>query len=262
MTTPASPSSAPRVPMDPKMRERWVDVRRAQGRRRLTIVLVVLAVIGLVLIAWLTTRTPLLDVDHIDMSGNSHIDDAAVRELAGVRRGAPLFDFDTEAAVRRLEAAPWIDTASVEREWPGRVRITISERIAAAILHNGNQVAVVDRQGRVLEILETAPAGLVRLTGVAESPAPGRVVDEASQQLLDVRNALPVQANARVMEIRRESDETISLVLSPRGTVLFGTPEDVSEKMIALAAMLERADLTNVLTIDLRVPRAPVLTRA
>ena len=66
MRTVTEPSRQDRaVVVDPRIRKRQIDVRRAEGRRRLRVLTVVVIVVLLVAGALAATRTPLLDVDRI-----------------------------------------------------------------------------------------------------------------------------------------------------------------------------------------------------
>ena len=50
-----------------------------------------------------------------------------------------------------LEKLPWIKKASVERQLPSTLNISISERSPAAIWQNKGKVKLIDREGIVLE---------------------------------------------------------------------------------------------------------------
>ena len=51
--------------VDPRMRERWIEARRTEGRRRLWIVGCVTAVVALVGIGYVVARSPLLGADTV-----------------------------------------------------------------------------------------------------------------------------------------------------------------------------------------------------
>jgi len=69
-TTPASTSPTPAeapppVPMDPRIRDRRIEVKRAVGRRRLRVLLVAGSIIVALGLAFVTVNSPFLDVDRV-----------------------------------------------------------------------------------------------------------------------------------------------------------------------------------------------------
>jgi hypothetical protein len=46
--------------------------------------------------------------------------------------------------------------------------------------------------------------------------------------------------------------------LTPRVTVLFGSSDDLNAKLLALRTLLEQVPLRGLVTLDVRVPTAPV----
>ncbi|MBV8559692.1 MAG: hypothetical protein JO050_02895, partial [Acidimicrobiia bacterium] len=51
--------------IDPRFRQRRIEVRRLEGRRRLRVLLVLAGFFFAALLAWAVTRSPFLDVDHV-----------------------------------------------------------------------------------------------------------------------------------------------------------------------------------------------------
>ena len=68
----------------------------------------------------------------------------AILAALGIREGGPMLAFDP-AAPRRLEQLPWVRTATVERQLPGRVRIALNERVPLALWQLDGALSVIDR---------------------------------------------------------------------------------------------------------------------
>ena len=106
--------------IDPRIRARRIAVAREQGRRRLRVVLVVLTRLrGASGRAWLVVQSPMLDVDHIVVTGIPPERVAAVIAASGVHRRDPLLLVSTGAVARRVEQVPGIGSVHVSRELPG-----------------------------------------------------------------------------------------------------------------------------------------------
>ena len=56
------------TPMDPRMRERRIEVKRALGRRRLRVILVIAAVVIAAGATFLVIESPFLDVDRVSVA--------------------------------------------------------------------------------------------------------------------------------------------------------------------------------------------------
>lgn len=261
---PPRPRAKPAT-IDPRIRARRIEVKRTEGRRRLRRMGIVGVVVAVLAVAWWLTLSPALDVDHVRIDGATHTGEAAVLAVIDIRRGDALLSADVSAAARAVAHLPWVATADVRRAWPGSIAIDIVERVPiAAIAANGSGWVLVDRGGRQLS-LEDAPAlELVRVAGRPIVPALGARAGARYQGALDLAAATPPSMRGAITAIWPQRDGAIEAsVQIPGGTATarFGAPDQLKAKLVALAAVLERADLVNVRIIDLRVPGAPALTR-
>ena len=57
---------------------------------------------------------------------------------------------DLDAARTRLEQLPWIRVASIERQYPGTIRVKIVERRPLALWQRKNELVLVDEIGDVI----------------------------------------------------------------------------------------------------------------
>lgn len=239
----------------PRIRARRIEVRRHEGRRRLRRVVALLAVVVVVGGAAGSTRTPLLDVDRVSVVGASRSGTAAVVEAAGVALGDPMSDVDSGAVAARVEALPWVERASVQRLWPATLRIRVAERRPMAQVAARDGVLLTDGTGRLLAARPRPVPGLVAIEGL-EPGEPGDRLP-AARPALEVITALPSDLAGEVTAARLVPGG-LELVLARGIAVRFGLATAIDEKLAALAALLEGADLSAVAIIDVRVPRAPV----
>lgn len=251
-----------RVGIDPRFRARRVAVLRDEGRRRLHRLAVLCGLGALALLAFLLTRSQLLDVDRIRVEGNAHTPMDQVLGAAGIRVHQPMIDVDPGAARARLGSLPWVDSVSVVRSWPGTVTLKLRERTAvAAVRAAGGGAALLDRTGRVLELQPTLPRGIIALAGLPDAGPPGSSLDSRASDLLRVTEALSPRLRAQVATVALGADG-VELWLRDAGKVRLGSATDLGEKLLAAATVLEQVDLGQLCAIDVRVPSAPSLTRA
>ena len=245
----------PRVPVDPRVRERWVAARRAEGRRRLWVVIAAAAILLLAGAAWLVVSSPLLDVDRVVVRGTRHTAADAVARAADVHTGDAMVWVDGSAASDRIDALPWVRSARVVREWPGTVRIIVTERTPTAWVDTGNGAALVDGSGRVLERVAEAPADLPQLEGIDVVPRVGATI----------RPPVTARVAGRLTGLARAGTRSVSV--TPSGVVLglvngpelrLGEPTAVATKVRAALAVLGALDGVGVAYIDVSVPSNPV----
>lgn len=262
MTTPTGASTRPSVSrMDPRIHRRRAAVLRHEGRRRFHALLSAFAVVGLALTAVGATRTPLLDVDYVDLQGAEHTSRPALLRATGLDRHPQLIDVKTSEVVRRVESLPWVATATAAKAWPRTVRISVTERAAVATAPvKGGGWALLDRTGRVLEVQPTRRADIVGVAGTEVTAKPGQSIGPAARDALAVAAAVPAHLHDRVREVTAVGGE-VELQLAPAGLVRFGPPEQIALKVQTLETMLAKADLRRLAVLDIRAPSAPVLTR-
>jgi cell division protein FtsQ len=171
-----------------------------------------------------------------------------------------------DGAARALTALPWVASAKVRRSWPGTIAVEVVERTAvAAIAADGGGWVLVDRTGRQLAVEPEPALDLVRVAGLEIEPEPAEPVDAALNGALDLVAVVPASLRPRIASLWPKPDGTIEASITmpagPPASARFGAPDQLERKLVALAAVLERADLGGVRVIDLRVPDAPALTR-
>lgn len=251
------------VSMDPRIRARREEVAAENGRRRSVRIgaAVSVLVLGASLVA--ATRTPLLDVDEIAVRGGVQTAAGEVRTVSGISAGDPLTDVDLSAARSAIATLPWVDEVTSRRGWDGTVVFDITERVAVAqaVSADGATVAVVDAEGRVLEVGDAPRDGLVPVVGVRGSFQPGGWLGASALDAVQVAASVPPSLTAAVSAVGLGEDGSIVLTLDGVGDVAFGRSLDLDSKFTALETMLGQVDMTCVELLDLQVPGVPVLSR-
>jgi cell division protein FtsQ len=246
--------------MDERIRERRIAVLRDAGRRRLHRLAIVSSVAAIVVLGWLATRSPLLDVDRIEVDGAIRASADAVRDASGVQTGDPLVGVDGGAVSRRVEELPWVAEARVERQLSGSLTITVSERRPAAVVAREMRLVLVDAGGRVLDAVASVPAGLVVVEVADPLPKAGDRVGPEVRDALEIADRAAGALPAAVRAVRHD-DAGLALALRDGGSVLLGDARQLDSKLVAVAAMLDRVDRRCLGVLDVRVPASPVLTR-
>jgi cell division protein FtsQ len=247
------------APIDPRLRRRRNEVARDLGRRRLRRLMALLVVVALGIGAGLAARSPLLDVDHVDIRGASNSGIATVRRATGIPLGRSMVSVDAAAAKARLLHLPWVAFAHVERRWPGTVVVTIRERTPVAVAGEGRAAVLVDMTGQALARATTASAaGLPTVTG--QAPRLGHHLGSGRARLVRVLGSLPPDLRREVAGARL-ARSGIDLDLHDGIVVVWGDDTHVPAKSEAVSALLAQADRPTIARIDVSVPTAAAITR-
>lgn len=109
----------------------------------------------------------LLEIKTITVEGAHHIDKQKVLDLAKVKPGTALHHIVTRVMKEQLESHPWIKEAEVTRVPFHELRISLVERIPAAIIRTDSQNFLTDAEGHVLARLgQTDDDALPLVTGI------------------------------------------------------------------------------------------------
>ncbi len=246
----------PAVAIDPRLRQRRIEVIREQGRRRLRILVGVVSVIVALGLTWVVIESPIYDVDHIRVAGAAHTPVAEIQAASGIRTRDALLFADTGHATSAIEALPWVDRAVVHKVFPGTVTVAVTERVPAAWVRTSpTTIAVLDGTGRVLGAASTPPTGVVEMAGLGALPAPGHRVPSAF--VVRALTHLSPSLTARVASATWAAGE-LTLHLGSGPEIRFGPPDQLRAKSDSAEVVLARPEAAHVAYVDVRVPAAPV----
>ena len=196
-----------------------------------------------------------LTLDQVAVSGRERTHADAILAALGIREGGPMLGFDPAASKRRLEQLPWVRTATVERSFPGRVRIALNERVPLALWQLDGALSVIDRTGQRID--RAAPKDHADLPLVVGPGAP-----EHAEKLLALLASEPAM-NARVKAAVRVRERRWNIVL--RNGVEGQLPAETPARAWSRLAAIERKHgvlQRDVRMIDLRLPDRMVVRMA
>ncbi len=248
--------------VDPRIRARRIEVQRGAGRRRLRrlVWLGVLLALGAGFLVAL--RSPLLDVDEVQVAGARRTPATAIVEAAGIVPGDQLIDVDLGAAWARVGALPWVGEVRLDRSLGGAIAIHVTERAPAALVGEGSRAVVADAAGRILTRASDEPelaASVVRVRGLTTDLGPGASLPPETLDALALAARLGGAVPGAIADVA--VGEELMATLVQGGEVLFGDAERLTAKLRSLETVLAQVDLTCLATLDLRTPASPVLTR-
>ena len=194
-----------------------------------------------------------LAVDQITLEGRHYAGREDILTALQAGRGTPLLGFDPHAAKARLEALPWVRTATVERQAPHLIHVRIEERAPFALWQMDRVLTLIDRDGVVLADTDLERFGDLLLLVGADAPRHAHELFDiiGTEPSLARRVTAAVRVGGRRWNVRL--DDAIEIKL----------PEEAPAQAWARLAELERANgllARDIASIDLRLPDRLLVT--
>jgi len=203
--------------------------------------------------------SPYLETREILVRGCKELTEKQILALAAIEPSRNLLIVDVEEVGRRVKANPWIEYASVGREYPDRVVIEVRERKPVALLKRDDALFLVDREGNPFKELEQEDEmDLPILTGFYRDGKIDRGLLAKSLDLLRHLGHTEVFPNIRaVSEIHGNERLGLSLFTNTGLCLLLGFDsfENKFKRLPTIMADLDRRNKkTAFLQIDLSDP--------
>ena len=144
--------------------QKRVSVRRgslpkktANGLKWAALALVVLAILGafgagLYRYGKHSWRFRIDSSDQIEVANAQHVTRAQILDVMGGDIGRNIFFVPLAQRQQQLEQIPWVESASVMRFVPNRLRIAIHERTPVAFARIGSHISLIDAGGNLMEL--------------------------------------------------------------------------------------------------------------
>jgi cell division protein FtsQ len=244
----------PNRQMDPRVRERRIAVKRERGRRRLIIIGSIASVVVLLVAALAVLSSSLFAVERVDVQGATYSQARYPAEFQAVvdgLMGEPVLLVDTMSAERDLEQIPWIERAFVTTDFPNRVLIDVRERLpVAALVGSDERFRVIDRDGRVLDVLDGRPRDYMLITGPAPDVEPGELAGEPFALAAQLVSALPAEIRALTESVSVDATTgDFGLAFTGGIDVRLGTFDRIDSKLARLLQRV-REGLDGIVGID------------
>jgi len=212
----------------------------------------------------------LLKSDQIDLLGNHNVSRESVLQPFAHDRNRSVLRIPLEARRSQLEQLPWVESASVERILPNRIRVELTERTPVAFLRNGNELALIDAHGVILNRPEGEDLHFPIVAGLPDSmPREEREKRiEAYQEFLRDADLVLGGSSDRVSEIDLGNAKDLRVVMtglasasdSQAVTIHFGNSDFTGKYRMLVENFAQwQANAGRVQSIDLQYSRQVVV---
>jgi cell division protein FtsQ len=237
--------------MDPRVRARRIAVRRAKGRKRLIWVAIAAAILLVLVGAVAILASSLFDVRTIDVQGAVYTDPQQLSAIVDKVRGEAILLVDTRQIERQLEGIAWVESAHVSTDFPHRVFIDIRERKPIATFAGSDgKFRVIDRDGRVLDVVDGVPIDYMLVTGANPDVDRGQFAGRPFASAAQLTIALPAEIRALTSSIGvNATTGDLTMQLGDKLQVQLGPTADMSSKLVRLLSQV-RDGLDGICSLD------------
>ena len=278
-----NPSSGARRPTGAEAREERLRHNSAPVGKIVARVLTIVAALAIVaLIAYVVLRnSPSFAITSIEAEPTTHVSVDDIQNLVNVEDGTTLLNVNTDAITASLEKNPWIASVSYDREFPGTLKITITERkVYALVTMSSGSVGWYLGEGNVwmeptkittttnqsvedAALTKASSEGELLITGLPATvqPVAGSLANDAVlDAVATCLNWCSSDFSSQIVSFSASSVDSISCDLSSGVEVSLGAATNVSSKESVVLGLLDKypGELTY---INVRVPSNPSYRR-
>jgi cell division protein FtsQ len=257
-------------------RKRIRQSKRKQARKTVSVKLLAAlgAIVVLVVAAVLVYNSNLFPITQVKVEGADHLTSEHLAELAAVPADSTLLRADVNGIVGRLEGDPWVRKATVSREFPSALILSIEERPIAAkvetipdstnatILHwlvSDDAIWLgtlegAEGQTAVVSAEELSGTAMIKDVSRSLKPVIGETVtDDGVLNALAILEQSSEEMRALIGSISAPDKTRTTLTLVNNVGVAFGAAENVSAKEQAVITLLNE-HMGAITYINVRVP--------
>ncbi len=221
---------------------------------RFCLILVVTLVIG-----FIVSVTVFFRVDSVQILGDTRYSASEVIKSSGIGIGENLFLCSGNNINNNIrKKLPYVSSVSVAHNFPNKISLTLSEAKGCAYVSYENGFTLLDRDEKVLDILDSVPENVAQIVGVkATNVNPGEAIvfaDNNSQVLISkIFIGMDKYLND-LTEINLSDTYEMFVIVKNKIKILLGSPVGLEYKLKAAESILSEkipSDASGTLDVSL-----------
>ncbi|PHJ38807.1 cell division protein FtsQ [Desulforamulus profundi] len=236
--------------------------RAATPRKKNHLVQSVFFILLVAAAMYVLLQSPFFQIKTITVNGNRQLSEEEVIQFSGIHRNANIFKISLSEAEKRLSLIPLIKNSEMKRSLPNKIKITVVERKAVALLPVQNGFIKVDADGVYLQKGQIASA-LPIITGLqVKANEPGKPIEsETLPVALNALSQLPRSLVMKLSELNINKAGQINLYTIDGVQGRLGLPRDLEYKGMVFQQVVNslKQPGNQIQYIDLSNPRVPVV---
>ncbi len=226
---------------DPGMPKR----RHRRMRKGILFLIISAVVLGI------AVYSPIFTLRDIRVEGTSYLTKEDIMKIAGVYRGEPLFQLQTDVVTKRLMQDLRIEEAVVRRSLPDKLDMIIKERKPVATVACEYGYLDLDRNGKIIDgyqSLKSMEIPMITGISVRDVYIPDNIKNEYVKKIILFLQRLDEESLSQISEVA---------IVGPDYLVAY-TTKSVQIRLGATDRLEEKAELTMTFLKDLKTVKYPV----
>ena len=243
------------------MKSEMEKLREKQQRRRRRRTLRILALSPLIALVFVAVLSLFTRINTVIVRNPTVYSSLDIAEHFSFSVGDSLFTVNRNKMAEEISiACPYVKSAQVSYKLPSDLEITLIPATVAFAVRTETEVLLIDRDFKVLEVVDRIPAGVVAVEGMEiVSYTVGYPLDENENIQVSIVRELLAELEQRGLDehtsrIDLSKKYNISLRIYDVITVYMGNSENFDAKMNMLVKLLNENDVTVPAEIRVRNP--------
>lgn len=202
--------------------------------------------------------TPVFNIKWIDVTGNEKTTFGQIVNSSGIQYDQNIFRLNIKKSKNAIKKLPYVDTVRIARHLPGGVMFKITERVPVACVKFGTGFALLDKEGRLLELAKEHP-GIPEIQGITVNKQKiGDILKDTLPNEIAAMDELLLSLSShglsdRTSVINIKNPNNVSFVIDGNKTVKTGGNYRLDYKLMMLEATISELAKSEAGTIDLSI---------
>lgn len=157
------------------------------------------------------TSTSYFDLKEIHVTGNSRLSQGDILETAKVNLGLNCLEMNVGEVENRLSANPWVESVTVRRELPNRLRINLVEKVPMFWIRQGDGLYFADVYGKVIAPMHPGEMASLPVLSIADDLPDGPEVLSGILKKIEERQTPFTQSQAAWIKLTSAHEVEIYL---------------------------------------------------
>jgi cell division protein FtsQ len=198
--------------------------------------------------------------DNIEIVGNKNVTRGQVLEVLGADIDRNIFHVSLDEQKKQLESIPWVESASVMRLLPDRLRVELHERVPVAFVSLNGRIVLIDAHGVLMDMPPGSQSSFSFpvIVGMSDNePLSTRAVRmKVYNELVRQLDSTGANYSHELSEVDvTDPDDVKVVVADPRGAVLahLAAPDFLEGFQVYVQHAQEwRTEFSHLESVDLR----------